>query len=108
MKKILLCILFLYSLNLIGHEVSFNYSVLEKDPDNVVEEKGWLLNFAALRWGNNDYSDYAFSILFTHYGAMLRTDLDLAWLRINIIEGLEFRVGKQYYDFGKMSASGSC
>ena len=80
MKKIIIILLFLFSVSLVAHEVSCNYSVFEKDPDNLMEEKGWMLNFAALRWGNNAYSDYAFSVIFTQYGAMLRTDLDLAWL----------------------------
>lgn len=108
MKKMTFFILLLFAVSLIAHEASFNYSVFEKDHDNLIKEKGWIFNFAALKWGNNAYSDYALSVIFTQYGAMLRTDLDLAWLKIDIIKGLELRVGKQYYDFGKTSASGTC
>jgi hypothetical protein len=109
MKKLIL--LFIITMIIAGvytHEVSFVYSAIERDPSNATDEKGWLLNFAALRWGNNDFSDYAFSVLLTKYASTLRTDLDLAWLRLKIMKDLEMRVGMQYYDFGKVSSSGSC
>jgi hypothetical protein len=108
MKKILLMIVFCFALNLLAHEVSFVYSTFDEEPNPYSEHKGWQLNFAALRWGNNDFSDYAVSILFTKYGPLLRTDLDLAWLRLNIIKNLELRMGKQYFDFSADVGSGSC
>lgn len=96
------------AISLFSHEVSFNYSSLEEQQNPYSVHKGWKLNFAALRWGNNDFSDYALSVLFTQYGPTLRTDLDLAWLRLKIIKDLEFRLGKQYSDFGAVEGSGSC
>ncbi|MCF7794373.1 MAG: hypothetical protein K9M95_10500 [Candidatus Cloacimonetes bacterium] len=108
MKKLLVLSLFFLVLNLFSHEVSFIYSTLDEEPNPFSEHKGWQLNFAALRWGNNDFSDYAISILLTQYGSTLRTDLDLAWLRLKIIKDLELRIGKQYYNFSAESGSGSC
>ncbi|MCF7869414.1 MAG: hypothetical protein K9N09_12040, partial [Candidatus Cloacimonetes bacterium] len=61
MKKLLVLSLFFLVLNLFSHEVSFIYSTLDEEPNPFSEHKGWQLNFAALRWGNNDFSDYAIS-----------------------------------------------
>jgi hypothetical protein len=108
MKKTVFVILLFTALILPAHEVSFIYSVLEDDKSNQTVEKGWILNFAALRWGNNDFSDYALSLNLTKYGPSLRTDLDQAWLRFPIIEDLKLRVGKQTLDFSSSGKSGSC
>ena len=108
MKKLFLFFFCLLAFNAFTHEVSFVYSTIDSDPSNLTKERGWALNFAALRWGNNEFSDFAFSVLFTQYGAMLRTDLDLAWIKVKALDNLELRFGKQYYDFGKNTSSGLC
>lgn len=108
MKKPLIFIFLLFIITLYSHEVSFIYSTLDEEPNAYSEHKGWQLNFAALRWGNNDFSDYAVSVLLTQYGAMIRTDLDLVWLRFKLLKNSEIRIGKQYCDFGYVAGTSSC
>ena len=109
MKRFLIVAIIFTSMILQAHEVSFIYSVIENDLSNQTIEKGWNLNFAALRWGNNDFSNYALSISVSNLTQnYTKVEIDQAWLRFPVYKDLNLRVGKQVLDFSAGGKSGSC
>ena len=109
MKRIAVIAILLISMTLFAHEVSFIYSAIDDDQSNQTVEKGWMLNFVALRWGNNDFSNYALSLNISNLTLnYTKVEIDQAWLRLPIYEKLNLRVGKQIHDFSSTGKSGSC
>ncbi len=92
-----------------AHEASFIYSVIDDDNSNQTVEKGWILNFVALRWGNNDFSNYALSLSISNLTLnYTKVEIEQAWLRFPVYKDLSLRVGKQILDFSSTGKSGSC
>jgi hypothetical protein len=109
MKKGFLILFLLIPIFIFSHEVAFLYTVFEEDDSNQTLEKGWNLNFVALRWGNNDFSNYALSLKITNFSTTYtKVEVDQAWLKLPVYENLHLRVGKQIHDFSALSKSGSC
>jgi hypothetical protein len=109
MKRLVIIAILLISVLIQAHEVSFIYSVLDDDLSNQTVEKGWTLNFVSLRWGNNDFSDYALSLSVSNLTqSYTKVEIDQAWLRLPIYDDLKLRVGKQIHDFSAGGKSGSC
>ena len=109
MKRFLFIVIIFVSAILQAHEVSFIYSVIENDLSNQTVEKGWNLNFLALRWGNNDFSNYALSFSISEYSPpVVAVNIDQAWLRFPLYKDLNLLVGKQIHDFSSTGKSGFC
>ena len=109
MKRFAIIAIVLASVIIQAHEVSFIYSVIDDDKSNQTMEKGWSLNFASLRWGNNDFSDYALSLSVSNLTQnYTKVEIDQAWLRLPVYQNLKLRVGKQIHDFSAGGKSGSC
>ena len=110
MKKAFLVLLLIsFTSSIIAHEVSLMYSLRDENQYNDTEDKGFKLNYASFSWGDNDFSDYAFTFSLSEFSsAYTSVTVNKAWLKIPIIKGLECRIGKQYHDFGNLEKSGSC
>ena len=108
MKRFLIFILLFLSVFLNAHEVAFIYAGSDTDPTNMIEEKGWDLNYAALRWGGNR-DDYSLSFNITNLNNVyMRVDIDQAWVRLPVYKELNIQLGCQTFDFSAGGKLGFC
>ena len=91
-----------------AHEFSYSYKIYGDENDAGEQERGWVFNFANLTWGNNDFSDYAFSINFTDLQYYFKPDIVKAWVKFPILDNLQVLIGKDYYLFGAQEKNYSC
>lgn len=108
MKKIYLLLIFIVlAVPAFTHEFSFSYKILGEEDNAGEQDRGWTFNFANLSWGNNSFSDYAFSLNLTELSFGTKIDIMQAWLAIPYKDA-KIILGKEYFAFGPEQASGAC
>ncbi|MCK4957444.1 MAG: hypothetical protein KAS49_07390 [Candidatus Cloacimonetes bacterium] len=107
-KSILILIIICVSSIIQAHEFSFSYKISGDENNSGEQERGWIFNFANLSWGDNSFSNYAFSINFTDLEFMDKADIVKAWVKFPISENANLILGKNNYSFSSMQSNGSC